>query len=172
MAVVVDRPVVVEEGLDDLRDVSRGENVGHGEVERGMDEPGPGAVGTVDEDGVEGGVGLLEGGEAAGERVEVEEGGRERELEFCQEGTDESGAVEGRVEAGGREGEEEALLDVVGGEHGEVPRRQVERMVGIGRKLGRFDETVGDESEGWRRRSHCVVGGVGFVGSKGKMMRL
>lgn len=157
MAIVVDRPVVVEEGLDDIWDVGRGEYVGHGHVERGMDEPGPRAVGAVNEDGVERGVGPLEGGEAAGERVEVEEGGRERALELLQEGTDESGAVEARVEAARREGEEEALLDVVDREHGEIPRRQVERTVRTIGKLGRFDETVGDELDGLRRRrSHCV----------------
>ncbi|KAI3408712.1 Proteasome subunit alpha type [Psidium guajava] len=122
-----------------------------------MDEPGPEAVGAVDKDGVEWRVSPLESGEPTGKRVEMGEGGRESALELFQEGMDESGAVaEVGVRAARRKGEEEALLNLVAREHGEVPRRQVERVVGKRRKLWWFDETVGDESEELRSRSHRV----------------
>lgn len=71
-----------------------------------MDKSGSLSVVAVDEDGVGGRVGGLEGEEAASEGIEMEEGEREGVLKAIQKSGDEMGLIEWL-------GEEEALLDVV-----------------------------------------------------------
>ena len=116
VAVVVDRAVEGEKGLDEERNVGvRRDDVGDGDaVGDGVDDVDALAV-AVDGDGaasdVAVGVVVLVRGEASGDGVVGVERVGERGLEVVEE----VGRGEGRC------GVEEALLDVVGGEEGDVP---------------------------------------------------
>eukprot|EP00268_Persea_americana_P025078 TRINITY_DN2443_c0_g1_i3.p2 TRINITY_DN2443_c0_g1~~TRINITY_DN2443_c0_g1_i3.p2 ORF type:complete len:188 (-),score=61.60 TRINITY_DN2443_c0_g1_i3:441-1004(-) len=142
MAVVAEGAVKgeAEEVTDGVRDVERGENVEEGDGRgNGVDEVGAGVV-AGDVDVARGGI----GGEAAGE-------GRE-EGESLGEGASE----EGEEGVGGEEraAEQDALLDVLAGEHGKVGDGEFEiRERGF---LVGMDGAFGDEcgSERKQRRRH------------------
>lgn len=125
MSVMVDRSIVVKERLDDLRHVHGGQDFRDSHVESGVDESGSGAVAAVYADGVQMWVVALDGFETSGKRVKVDECKRQRNLELVQEGLHEAllGVCLLWLD------EEEALLDVMHGEHGEVPWRQVDQLL-------------------------------------------
>lgn len=104
VAVVVDGSIEREEGLDDAGDKARGQDVGRGYVRGGgVDELGSFVVAF--DGGRERwrrGV-VIDGGETAGEGIEVVEDERE-------------GGYEAGNKRGGGFGKEDALLDVIYGE--------------------------------------------------------
>ena len=88
----------------------------------------------------------LFGYETAGERIEMEEGGGEGGFEAV----DDLVGGEGRREVGD---EKEALLDVMDGENGEIPWRQV---AALGREWWGLHRACGEVADWMRRRRQCV----------------
>ena len=114
VAVVVDGSIEREEGFDDAGDKARGQDVGRGYVRGGgMDELSSFVV-AFDGDRERGRRGVvIDGGETAGEGIEVIEDERE-------------GGYEAGNDGGGGFGKENALLDVIYGEQPEIPRREMD----------------------------------------------
>lgn len=116
--VVVDCTVEREKRLQDLRDAGAVDNnVRYRDIFCGGNDESGSLVAAVDGDGQRRRYGVVvDGGEAASERIEVVEGLRER----CFEGGDEE------IERGGGFGEEKPELDVLNGKMREIPRGEMD----------------------------------------------
>jgi len=131
MAFITDRPIIGEESPDNIRNVSRRENISDVNVLCGGDD-------EIDAGVVAGDVDVAVGisFQAAGEGGKVRESLRQGVLDL----RDESREGERRA------GEEVAFLDVMAGEHREVGDGELQ--IRHGRSLGRVDCGFGDDHHG------------------------
>ena len=143
---MVDGAVEGEERTHEARDVGVGrDDVGDGDaVGDGVDDVDALAV-AVDGDGaandVAVGVAVLVRGEAAGDGVIGDECLGERGLEVVEQ-------------TEWRSGVEEALLDVVGGEHGDVPGGERDSVARAGRRRDGAPGQHAQRRRGWHGHGH------------------